>query len=420
MSTNRQSRRELWNNLAWFAVSLVLAFVVWWVATNENDPVSERIISQREEILVMTDPGLIVVDQSRETVTVTARAQSSVLSLLEPDDVTIVADVVGRGAGMHVVELDATVTRRAILDVSPRQITVTLEQLQSQQIPVNVQIPDTRQPPAGYRMEAPQLSHSQVLVSGPASQVEQVVAVRAMIDLRDQRTTLNTTVRLSPVNADGAVISDVELEPQSIDVTVVVNRRDDVREVPVRPDIDVLSLESGYTLSIGYQPQTVVVTGPSGQLTELPDTLLTERIDLADRTEDFEIQVPVDLPGDSLQLLGEQRITVSISLTAQTTTKQLEGILVNIIGLDEATLEVDTVTNQVTALVDVPEPIADQLTSDTIRVVVDLNGLAPGTYELEPLVTSTLPNIQPEDIRVLPDVIAVTIRSLAEATADPS
>ncbi|MFW5772962.1 MAG: YbbR-like domain-containing protein, partial [Phototrophicaceae bacterium] len=256
-----------------------------------------------------------------------------------------------------------------------------------------------------------------------ASQVQQVVAARAPINLADRRDSLETEVRLLPVDAEGGVVSDVTLEPQMVGVSVAISRRDDVREVTVSPNIDTTTLPDGYVISsIGYAPQTVLVMTGSGTDSgaRVPNTLLTERIDLTGRTDDFEITVPVVFPPGEpeLPLLGDQVVTVLISITAQASTEQFEQIEVEVIGLEDG-LTAQIVPDQVSALVTGPQAVLEDLSSEDIRVVLDLAGREPGTYELTPSASIDQGQIDASGIALLPSLIAVTVENGEAATAPP-
>lgn len=420
MTRTNQVNNMVTNNLIWLAASLALAGLVWIIAATQADPIGERRF-QQIPVQMNPDSGLVMMDRATRHVRVTVRAQQSVLGLLTAEDIVVRADLSGLGPGTHTVELDAEVARRATVDTQPRQIGVVLEAMQSQQVLVDPII--LNEPPVNYTRSQPVLSQSQVMISGPASQVQKVVAARAPISLADRRDSLETEVRLMPVDVEGSVVSDVVLDPQTIGVSVAISRRDDVREVTVSPSIDTGTLPDGYVISsIGYAPQTVLVmtgSGPDSGM-RIPTTLLTETIDLTGRTGDFEITVPVVFPTGERQLplLGDQVVTVFISITAQASTQQFEQIPVSVIGLQDG-LTAQIVPDMVSALVTGPQAVLENLSSRDINVVLDLAGRGPGTYELTPRASVEQGQIDASGIALLPSLLAVTIENSAEATEPP-
>jgi YbbR domain-containing protein len=417
MQRNRQKNRVLLNNLIWFLASFAMAFLVWIIATVQADPIQERRLTQQIPIQIEPEPGLVIVEQNTRNAVVTIRAQQSVISALTMEDVIVRADLSHLGPGKHTVPLETVLARRAVADTQPRQITVTLEELQAQQVDVTYNI--INEPPASYELGDVVFDQPQVMVSGATSRVQQVVTAQVALDLSNQRAPLETALRLIPIDADGDTVPDVVLEPQTIGITVNITRREGVREVFVTPNIDISSLPEGYILSsIAIEPQTVLVLGSPEELASIPDTLFTDRIQLTGRTSDFEVVVPVMFPDDPLPLLGDQIITVSISITAQTATRQFDNIPVSTIGLDDD-LQAQFVPEQVAVLVSGPQNVLGGLQSEDVHVVLDLNGLEPGTYDLSPVVSVNQGGIDPQDITALPASVNVTIRFEVEATATP-
>ena len=162
-------------------------------------------------------------------------------------------------------------------------------------------------------------------------------------------------------------------------------------------------------------PRSLFVGGPLAQLTNIADTLFTVPISLEDRQADFELSVPVQLPSDDLFVMdGENSITVTIEILPIVTTRQIDNIAVNVIGLDE-NYDVVIVPQNVSAYVNGPVSLVDVLTSDDIQVVVDLNGLEPGVYDLPPVVGISQSELTEANVSLLPAELNVEISSMEAA-----
>jgi len=211
-------------NLLWFLGSLGIALLVWLIATAQLDPVEEFRLREPIPIRVTPDPGLVMTNEEdfARTASVLVRAQQSVRELLAADDIIVWADLAGLGPGEHVVELQWNVARRAsVVDISPRQITVNLEELASKLVEVRADL--VGEPPAGYIVSGePTFDINQVTVTGPRSRVEQVAAAAVEIDLDGQRITLDDVARPVPVDADGNPVPEVTVDTQIIGVTVPI------------------------------------------------------------------------------------------------------------------------------------------------------------------------------------------------------
>jgi YbbR domain-containing protein len=399
-------------NLLWFAGSLALAFFVWVIAVSQSDPLEERLLSV--PVHIMPDEGLLVTNDPRDTVTATVRGQRSVLNLITSDDVLVWANLEGLEAGSHIVPLQYEIISRRnarVVDVSPGQIPITLEMVAQRFVPVRAAV--TTEPPPGYEFDSPtfDVPQNQVLVSGPQSKVDQVVAAEVEVDLRDRRNPTELDAALTAVDVDGNEVTDVTLEPLLVHVTVDIQRRNDVREVRVSPNILVDTLPSGYVLtSVSYDPQEVLIGGSPEQMNDVPDTIPTAPIDLTAHTEDFEITVPVELPDENLLLVGDQRITVSIGVEPRTANRQFDGVPVEVIGLAE-NYSAQIAPDEVTVLVTGPQPLLETLAPGDITVTVDMSGLGEGNYQLEPQVTISRDDSLAVSASVLPAVIDAQITS---------
>ncbi len=404
-------------NLAWLVASMVLAFMVWFVATLDRDPVSERIF-RNVPILITVAESMIVTGQSREFATVTVRAPNSTLALLALDDIVVQARLDDLGQGEHNVALQTSVSRRAIPDTSPRQLYVQLEPLLERQVPVAVDVMQSL--PRGFEIgeDGLQPASLKVLVSGPQGRVEEVVAARIALNLSQRRSDFSDELRLQPVNADGSIVSDVSLSPPTMLVEVPVRTRSDIRQVSVQPNILVDTLPEGYTLSaVTYNPEVVLVSGSPEALESAPDTLSTDPISLEGRNSSFELQTRVNTAGEDLFVFGGQGITVSIGITPLLTSRQFDLAPVEFIGLaDEhtASLSPDTVTVLITGA----RNALETMSAADLRVLVDLNELDAGSHSVAPDVSLNLDSDDVENISVLPSEIDVAISTTESDSGD--
>mgnify|MGYP001176890127 CR=1 FL=1 len=414
------SRQTVVNNLLWFLASLALATFIWISSSAQSDPIIERRYTQ-VPILVELDSGMLLIDQATRNAQVTIRSQQSIVNLLSREDIIVRADLRGLPAGTHTIELKTDVARRAIADTQPRQITVTIETIQSKSVPVVAYITSTNEPPTNFTRTEPQFSLQNVTVSGASSLVGRVVSARAVLDLSVQRETYVGDIRLVPVDADGRTVNDVTLDPQTVQATVEIRRRDDLRELAIAPNLDTQTLTQGYVItSVSYDPQTVFVIGSPQDLATLPDTLRTELIDLSGYTSDFEVQVPLVLPEDiSLSILGNPLIRVFVNIDAQTTTRQFEDVSVDVIGVAEG-LAYRILPDKVTALVTGGQSILDSMNADDIRIIVDMNGKTAGTYDITPQVASGRSDILAQDISILPATLTIVLSNGSEVTPHPN
>jgi YbbR domain-containing protein len=401
------ANRTLWDNAVWFAASMALAFFVWLFATLQSNPVQERVF-RTVAIQVAHNPNLIVTEQSRDTAIVTVRAPENIINQLVPDDVSVVADVSAEGPGTYRVNLTPEVSRRASVDTSPRQITITLEELREQLVPVKVVV--GQEPPRGFEIiGAPTTSVRQALVRGALSKVQQVTAAVVTLNLSEQRGTLEGNYALTPVDAAGGLVTDVVLEPNVTDVAVEIGLRPGTRELRVVPNFLDETLPDGYALTgIVYNPQYVLVSGPQEVLDSIPGALSTEQIDLTGKTESFQIEIAVRVPYEDVFVVGSSLVRVEVGITALSTSRQFDDIPVRITGLPE-NYSAMLAPEDVTIILTGPRVELDALTPEDLDVVANLSGLAPGAHRIQPVVAVLQGQITRAEILVLPEEMDVVI-----------
>ncbi|MFZ4813241.1 MAG: YbbR-like domain-containing protein [Phototrophicaceae bacterium] len=412
-------RRAILDNSVWLAVSVMFAVIVWITATLASDPVVERAFRERVPIQVLVDDDMIVTNAPTNRAFVVLRAQESIFEVMSVDDIQIVVDLRGSTAlGRVTVPLTANVARQAsVVTISPSQIVVELQQRQERLVPVRVDI--VQSPPVSVQVGRPTLGASQVLVSGPEEAVQQVDVARLSLDLSDQRESYTGELRLVPIDVDGAVVNNVTLVPDTVSLAIDIQPRNDVREVRVSPNL-VGQPPEGYTLTADFQysPDVIFVSGDPLVLETLPGTLFTTPIDLSTHTDDFQVNVPVVLPDDTLVLLTGQQINVSVAIDPIPANRQFEAVPVEVIGLG-LNLRATTNPAEVTVLVNGPQALLGALEAGDVRVIVNASDvIGPGRVQLsvEPLVGNG--SIASEDISVLPATVDVEVE-VADPTATP-
>jgi len=409
MQQQRSRQQIILNNFFWFLGCLALAFVVWVIAFLQNDPIIEWRLTERVPIRVEPDAGLIITDDSSFTNTANVYLQGpeSVRTLLTADDVIVVADLSGMSTGTHVVPLTATTARGArVANISPSQITVTLELQAAQFVPIREHIINS--PPPDVEIASITFDVLQAEVRGPESAIAQVVAAEVPLDLENQRATYTTDVRLIPVNVDGIEVDDVTITPQTVSVTANLQQSDSIWELTVRPQL-IGELPEGYFLgSIEYDPQILYVSLPADVPDELPDTAFTEPINLDNRTRDFVEIANIEIPITGAVPMSTQQVTVSISVEAQIVTRQFDAVSLELTGRRQGfsyVLEPQTVSVILTG----PQPVLNTLQTSELRAVADVGSLSEtGTFRvpISTPITTANPAISAS---ILPSEVVITV-----------
>jgi YbbR domain-containing protein len=405
------------SNLSTFLLAFALAVVVWISSVTESNPNVERVRTVPLEVVGL-DPNMLLVGNIPTQVRVTLRAPRTVSDRLASVDnaVQAMVDVTGLAPGTYELEVQVQVNptfqpvRRVL--TNPDVITLTLEPLISQTLPVNLEVIGS--PALGYQAGDPVRDPAFVTVSGPDSAVSLVEEVHALLDITDATSTIRSEVSLQSLDGQDLPVSGVTVSPNEITVTQPITLQGGYRNIVVRVETEGQP-ESGYRLNnVSVSPPNVVVYSSDPQLVnELPSFVETDVIDLTGAEDDFEVLADLNLP-EGISVVGDQRVLVQISISAIEGSVQISVPItpVGLLPTRAAEISPDTVD----LILSGPVPILNRMTASDSRVIVDVKDLDLGVYPLEPLVDVLPERVQVESMQ--PTIVEVTI--IVAPTATPT
>ncbi len=398
--------RWLWDNLSALVLALVLALVVWVSAVNTTDPVDVRAFPAALPIEYAGLPsGLVIAGEAPANARVTLRAPQSGWDLLTARDLRVEARLDGLGEGTHEVSLVGIVDRQParVTSIEPARLEITLEKAASRQLPILAVT--SGEPALGYRLDDPIAVPDTVNVSGPSSLVEQVAEVLAQVDVTGRREDVDAEVNLAPLDAQGRAVVGLTLSPPSARVLTTAHQLVGYRLVAVIPIIQG-QVDTGYQVSsINVSPTLVTVFSPDPKAVEaLPGFVETDPVNLSGAKDDIEQTGGVVLPEGTF-LAGSQAVVVQIAVVPIETTinvvrpVEIEGLAQGLFAR----------SSPITASVILkgPLPVLDKLQYEDVRVVLSVDGLAPGTYQLTPQVIILPPGVLLQTM--LPETFEITL-----------
>jgi YbbR domain-containing protein len=411
--------RAILNQVFWIVISLFLAVIVWIASTSESDPITQRDFPSRIKIRIINldaDVVLVNANDVLPTARVTIRAPEPTWNRLTEDNIIVQANAQHARSGEHVLPLQANLNLPgSVVDIEPSQIVVQLDVAGRRTIPVHIGLGG--ETAVGFEAGKPQADPTEVTVFGPASLVELVTEAYADFPLDGESANVESSLNLI-ARAQGQPVSNVQLEPPTVRVSVPILAREGFRTVAVLPNIQGLP-PVGYTWQLEtYNPQTITVTGAQNRLDNVTGVVLTDPIDLSDQTETFERELGVILPS-GITPAAEQTITVRIAIEAIEGFREFDTVPIEANGLPPAYQALVT-PDTVIVLVTGPRLRINALSADDVHAVVDLAGLAPDTYQLAPHVIIDREGISDEGVSVLPTIVEVRIiNTAATATSTP-
>ena len=402
------------NTLGSLLLSLVLALIVWVVATQQLDPLQELVYDRPIPITrIGPDTGVVPFGGLLERVTIRIRAPQSSLNTLELSNFSAQLDLRGLQPGAHDVPVKVSSSNPSvtILNVEPETVTVVLEPYVTREMPVSVTI--SEQPPFGYYLPSSTVVTPTVVSVGGAEQVvNQVASATAQLSLGNVTApvAVRRPVLLFDLQGD-EIRTGLTVDPPSVVISATVTQRPGFRALPVLPNRTGKPADGYRVTSVTVDPPQVVVVGTPAMIDTLPGYLQTTPVSIEGATDTVVERVALELPENVSLASGMQSVTVRVDI------KPLEdSITVSrppvLLGVGEGLTATSTLTS-VEVVVAGPVPQLSTLKPDDVRVILNAVGLEPGVHNIE------IEVVVPEGLTVesvVPRAIPVEIRILAVPT----
>ncbi|HEY4717811.1 MAG TPA: CdaR family protein [Anaerolineales bacterium] len=399
----------LWNSLGTLLLAFAIAFAVWVSAVVAADPNEERDFPSPLTLQVKgLDPDLVLIGTLPDQVLLRLSAPVSLWDRLtsRAGTVDVFIDLTGLGPGEHSVpvQIESELRPFRVVQVIPSEVDLALETLAVAEIEITPQVEGM--PALGFELDKVSLDPGVSTVSGPETLMMQVAQVVARLDVSDARETVSTTATLQAVDQAGNVLSGLTIEPAQAEIEQTIVQAGGYRDVAVKvetvgqpsPGFRVTSISVNPPIVTLFSTDTLIVANLPGYVSTLP-------LDLSGAKEDLVTRLSLSLP-QGVIVVGEQQSVEVVIGIAPIETSILFNVEVEMIGL-ESGLEAELSPQNVSVILSGPLSTLQSLVGDDIHLFVDLVGLQPGTYLIEPGA-----EIVPEDVRllsVIPSAIEVII-----------
>jgi len=287
---------------------------------------------------------------------------------------------------------------------APATVTVRIEPITSREVAVQARF--ANDPPSGTVAGDSAITPSQVRVSGAASQVARIAALYATVRFGDAVTDLVSSVQPTAVDASGATIDGLTIDPAVVQLTVPVLPTATTRTVPVVPTVRGAVAAGYWVTRVTSDPPVVTVRGEAAALSGI-DQVTTAPIDLSGLGADRTFQVALQLPAEGTSLIKADQATVTFSIAPLTGSRAFPVVALQATGLGSGFVaEFDPPT--ISLVVAGPLPALSGITAGQVTATVDATGKAAGTYPLDVLVR-TPPGTTAQGVQ--PTRVTLTIRT---------
>lgn len=378
---------SLAHNASLAVLSLALALSVWLYVNDAQNPRQTDFVAGSVPITVVNVPaGRAVATLSDTAVSVRVSAPKSIFEDLTADDFTATLDLSAANARQvnRQVRVEPKNRRVHVVEVSPAAVEVTLENVTSRTVPVQVRTLGA--PPAGFDLASASAEPASVTVSGPESLVQGVTAACAEVNLTNLRLSIDQSVTLKAQGSHCGDIAGVSLSPEDAKVSVTITQTVFTRAFVVNPVVRGQPA-SGYTVTaVSVEPPLVQVSAPLDVLSSIDAVrgVTTEEVNIAgakagsggptDVTRVVKLQLPQGATA------SRDDVTVRVTIAAEHGQTQVSTV-VEVRGL-AAGAQATVVPDVVRVILAGPQPALDALTPTAVTVYVDASGLGPGLHAL--------------------------------------
>ena len=292
-----------------------------------------------------------------------------------------------------------------ILSSEPRTVRVAIDRIETRTVPVEV---DAGEVPTGLEIDDPVLSQSEVEIRGASSVVGLVDRALARIRIDASGIDFNEPVQLIAVDVAGQEVGvPVDIEPETISVQVDVQPTETTQTLPVRPDITGTPAPGFALVSLSYEPSLVTLRGAADVLAGISE-VLTEPLNIDGISGDQAFETELVLPEETRLADGSSAsaITVTAGIGPSVSSRTfVVGVACQGNGENECLPAIE----QLTVTLSGPGDTLSDLSAGDVTPALDVSGLAPGTYDVEPAIGGL-----PDGVALLgisPGTVSVTIRA---------
>ncbi len=411
------SLRKDWGS---FLLSLVLALIVWIIAVQQEDPLITRPLPNPVPIAYTNMPqGEVILGTPPERVELVVRGPRSVVEGLTASSFLAQVDLSGLKPGMR--ELTVQVSKSPSVDIveqKPQKVTLHLEPLARKVIHVDIFVVD--QPPAGYIAYSERGSTEPVTVtiSGPESQVSQVVQVVAQVYLNGAKQTVTRKSVLSARDVNGQPVFGVKADPSVVSVVVPVEQKPGYLDLPVVVKTQGKPAAGYWLRSVSVEPAVVTLKGSALALKALSGYVETVPLDLGKADKDIVERLALVLP-QNVSAVNTKSVSVEVKISPIEGGKTIQRVP-RVQGLNEG-LALNSTLSPVTIVLAGPVPKLSNLSVDDVSLVVDLSNItSPGAYTVRPTVVVpkgvVVQSMVPPEVKVEIVVLPATVTPLPTET----
>ncbi|WP_053955198.1 CdaR family protein [Inediibacterium massiliense] len=229
---NIESSRFFSRNTMPKIISIVFAVVMWLYVMGEINPQGmieiENVPVQLLNVEDLRESGLVVIGQKNFIVNVQVTGRRSDIYKISSQDINARADLRGFRKGVNSVPVEVSVPSNIEVDITPKQIKITLDEIVKKKKPVVVKT--IGKPLESVEPGKASISPNEVLVEGPESLINTVHSVVAQVNIQNIKDDMVKRLSPKPITRSGKEVGGVEVKNKYVEVNLPILR---VKKVPI-------------------------------------------------------------------------------------------------------------------------------------------------------------------------------------------
>lgn len=315
-------RKKIFHNWGLKLGSLVLAFMLWLLVIQFDDPAETKtfrgipVVLTNTELLDEQNKVYEVLDHT-DTVTVSVRAPGSIINDLDPSDIVAIADM-SKLTEINTIAIAFSVQTADDVESirgNPDVLRLSVEDRKTRRISLHYNI--IGDAAEGYIVSNVQLDLTQIEITGPQSAVDQVSDARVDIDVSDATTSLSASEEIQLYNAEGKLL-DYRSITKNVNYVRMAVEVLATKEVPVVVNTVGTPAEGFLTTGeILCNPDTVMIAGTPLALSNVSRIAIpAEQIDITGADSNVVVNVNIqDLLSERNIRLADSSLSGNVTVT---------------------------------------------------------------------------------------------------------
>ncbi|MDO5521968.1 MAG: CdaR family protein, partial [bacterium] len=385
-------KKKWTNNIGIKILSVAIAFLLWVVIINIEDPTTSRTFRVKVDILndeVVESSGKVYKITEGDFVEVTVKGNKSYVDSLSDSDITATADfryLSNYGSVPITAKCTKYTTTKYSVELgSVDHVLVKLEDKDQGKFIVLFNL--VGEPPAGYYVDTNLITSNptKITVYGGESIIKSISTVQVDIDASNQTSNFKDKLVPKIYDSSGNLIdsSNVKCSVSEVSVTVTVLR---TKKVPVNITLTGKPAHGYKAEDPVYDPTEITIAGTKANLDQINSVELTIPIDNASETIQRTIDLKESVLPEYIYIDGDKtsvNIDVAIEpLESKEITFNSSDIAVKLTS-ETATYNFVDPNQQFTVRVFAVKGELDDITIDSLKPTIDLTDKKFGTHNVE-------------------------------------